>query len=369
MYADDLEAMGVGKEGRKGAVLTYFYLAAVGSPFKWKKQRGGLCTEWVGLTTDYGAYALCVSQRRADWLVGWMRKICAEKKVDPKVFAAGLGRLGFAATALPWEKPFLGPLYIWSSAVINQRGQVVVPWAVLMILDWVASRLEAGGRMDEVEVPRPPQGPLVAVYTDARASESDACLGGYLAISDDLKQCPWFSVPVDTSLAPWLFSKGNNPKRVIAALELLATIIAVKLWGGRTSEGMVVRVKAFTDNKGNSFAVAKGMSTKYPLTIMVMELAEELRMRNLRMDLEWVKRDSNTVADDLSNGKIEDFDPALREEVSAEGLEWRVLSGLQKRSEELYEAVKTLKGQGREARSAKGPCQTRGVSGKVLAKW
>ena len=56
----------------------------------------------------------------------------------------GCSPLGFAATALPWEKPFLGPLYVFSSAVINQKGQVVVPWAVLMILDWIATRLEAG---------------------------------------------------------------------------------------------------------------------------------------------------------------------------------------------------------------------------------
>lgn len=40
LYADDLEAMGFGSEGRK---------AALGSALKWSKQRGGLCSERVGL--------------------------------------------------------------------------------------------------------------------------------------------------------------------------------------------------------------------------------------------------------------------------------------------------------------------------------
>jgi hypothetical protein len=34
-------------------VMAFVFLAVLGAPFKWKKQRGGLCTEWIGLTTDY----------------------------------------------------------------------------------------------------------------------------------------------------------------------------------------------------------------------------------------------------------------------------------------------------------------------------
>ena len=37
------------------------------------------------------------------------------------------------------------------------------------------------------------------------------------------------SLEVDRSWAPWAFSK-SSPNKVIAALELLATLIAVKLW-------------------------------------------------------------------------------------------------------------------------------------------
>ena len=86
------------------------------------------------------------------------------------------------------------------------------------------------------------------------------------------------SIDVTEELAPWYKMKGS-PKRVIAALELLATLIAVKLWGGRIGGRSKAKVKAFTDNKGNSFM----LSTKFPLTIMLMELSEELRQGDKRV--------------------------------------------------------------------------------------
>ena len=258
-------------------------------------------------------------------------------------FASCLGRLGFAATALPWEKPFLGPLYTWAAAVREQKGEVVVPWAILSILDWISLRLKGGGRMEMVAEEAPLAAGAVTCYTDARASEEDACIGGYLAISPDLKKCPWFSFQVDETMAPWLRKRGNNPKRMIAALELLATLVAVKLWGTRVGGGMTACLKAFTDNKGNSFAVVKGMSTKFPLTLLLMELTEELRTLDLKLDLEWISRDENTKADALSNEEWGDFDVKMREVRRPEEIGWKVLDKLQERSEELYKEIRELK--------------------------
>ena len=39
----------------------------------------------------------------------------------------GLGRLGFAAIVLDWERPFLGPLYAWSSAIQGKTGPMKLP--------------------------------------------------------------------------------------------------------------------------------------------------------------------------------------------------------------------------------------------------
>ncbi len=74
----------------------------------------------------------------------------------------GLGKLGFAATALLWERPFLGPLYVWAEAVKGQKGKLVVPWALLVIMDWIAKRMEEGGSMEIVE--EDPCGEEMVIY-------------------------------------------------------------------------------------------------------------------------------------------------------------------------------------------------------------
>ena len=108
LYADDLETMGIGKEGRKGLVLAYVVMAAMRAPFKWKKQRGGLQTEWIGLFTDYSRYAFGLSEKRADWLVRWMEGVMPGEGGRPPGIRgsfrpAGLRLFGLAVgEAVPW---------------------------------------------------------------------------------------------------------------------------------------------------------------------------------------------------------------------------------------------------------------------------
>ena len=368
LYADDLEVMSVGRLGRIGAVKCYVLMAAFGAPFKWEKQRGGMETEWIGLMTNYGEFSFGLSARRADWVVTWIQKLREEKMVLPREFSAGLGRLGFAATALPWERPFLGPLYIWASAIMGQKKKVMIPWAVLIILEWIAARMKDGGRMERVKDEAPANGHHSVIYTDARASDDDACLGGYLAVSSNLKECPWFSVRVDTTLAPWLFTKGGSPKRVIASLELLATLLAVKIWSVPGQSGMIAKMKAFTDKWGNSFALKRGMSTKFPLALLLIELAEVMRSRELRLDLEWVRRDSNTDADDLSNENWKNFDEALRVNIETKEVQWIVLDGLMAKGKELYEEIREAKEKRKKKDEEKSTKRVAG-RGKILPKW
>lgn len=114
LYADDLELLAIGRGGRIAGVLAYALMAALGAPFKWAKQRGGLVTEWVGLTTNYQTFSMGLSEKRAGWIVGWVESLRVRKEVTYHEFAAGLGRFGFSALALPWERPLLGPLYVWN---------------------------------------------------------------------------------------------------------------------------------------------------------------------------------------------------------------------------------------------------------------
>ena len=128
-------------------------------------------------------------------------------------------------------------------------------------------------------------------------------------------------------------------------------------------------MKDFTDNKGNTFALLKGVSNKYPLTILLMELAEELRSKDLSMDLEWVRRDENTVVDDLSNGKYEAFDQSLRRgQGRQDGVESFGRPAEKKRRTTLR-GYQVPEASGEERRCSKKHCSRRSTRGKVLSRW
>ena len=367
LYADDLEVLTVGRVGRIGGVLAFSFMAALGAPFKWSKQRGGLITEWIGLTTDYKLYAMGISQRRSAWIVEWVGSLRARKEVTYREFAAGLGRLGFTALALPWEKPLLGPLYAWSAAIQSNKGAMTIPWAIQFILDWIAQRLGSGGRLEQVRRPRGTVRTPLRIWTDAKATESDAWIGGWLEESPSSTECWWFSLKITEVSAPWLYFRGRNPKRVIAALELMATLIALRLWLKRPGEAAEVCAEAFTDNRGNAFILKKGLSTKYPITLLVIEVAETLRRLDAFATLTWVSRDGNVLADALTNEDFSGFDPQRREVIVEEDLQWYVMGDLLKTSEKLFNEIKEHKEKKKEAKTAAK--QSRTKPKKFFGRW
>ena len=343
LYADDLEVLAIGRQGRIGGVLAYAVMAALGAPFKWAKQRGGLVTEWIGLTTDYQSFSMGLSVKRTGWVLEWIASLRRRKEVTYREFAAGLGRLGFSALALPWERPLLGPLYAWASAIQMNRGAMTIPWAIQFILDWIAKRLRAGGHMEVVKQPARQGGRSLKIWTDAKATEQAAWIGGWLEECEDSKRCRWFSLQVTEVSAPWLYYRGKNPKRVIAALELLATLVALKLWLKSAGDSAEVCAEAFTDNRGNAFILKKGLSTKYPVTLLVIEVAETLRRCDAFATLTWVRRDGNELADALTNEDFSAFDHQRREAVEEGGLQWHVMDELLRGSEVLFNEIKEHK--------------------------
>lgn len=149
IFADDLEAIASSAGGRRGITLSFLFLSCLGFPFKWAKQRGGLRVEWIGLFTDYTSYKIGLSPKRAEWMQSWVMKLASEGYTTPKAFEQGLGRLGFSALALLWEKPFLGPLYSWSAAIRNKRGTMRLPAMLRAILLFLGERFKEGGQLQE----------------------------------------------------------------------------------------------------------------------------------------------------------------------------------------------------------------------------
>ena len=150
---------------------------------------------------------------------------------------------------------------------------------------------------------------------------------------------PWFSLEVDRSWAPWAFK--SSPNKVIAALELL---IAVKLWvpDSEDSQSSRVALRGFTDNQSNEALVKKAMTTKYPssLVLLLLELAEELAAKRCDLNLTWIRRDLNQLADDLTNDSC---DPEFRVPLKGEDMRWRVLDKLLSCADNFYSELRKRK--------------------------
>eukprot|EP00438_Fugacium_kawagutii_P016035 Skav225114 [mRNA] locus=scaffold1459:76340:77299:+ [translate_table: standard] len=311
-----------------------------------------------------------LSERRAEWLCDWISSLEKRKEVTDLEFAAGLGRLSFASLALPWERPLLGPLFAWSAAVRGTKGSLRIPWVVLFILGWIREKLGGGLNMEEVRPPlRGVQKKELRIWTDAKATETTAWIGGWCQTDPDLKRCEWFSEEVTEKMAPWLYMKNRDPKRVIASLEMLATLVAVKLWLRNDGMGMRIHTEAFTDNKGNEFILKKGMSTKFPITLLVIEMGETLRLSDATADLIWVRRDENQEADDLTNEEFKKFAMEKRILVTEENCRWVVLDKLLPMSERLYTELQEFKKKKSEEKKSKGTILTKNKKKSGGAKY
>ena len=363
IFADDLEAIGADRMGRRGIVLSYVILSALGFPFKWAKQRGGLKVEWIGLFADYTSMKLGLSPKRAAWMADWTLGIAKAGRISAKEMEQGLGRLGFSANALTWERPFLGPLYSWAAAVRNKKGVLKMPVMLRILLFFLHERLNAGDSLQEPPSQRFSDDYDIEFFTDAKATDDEAWVGGFLQNKQG-EILEWFSEKIERSWAEWLFVK-KDLKRIIASLELLATLIAVRLWAGRNgakSKG-VCWVRAGTDNQSNTYAVSKMMSTKYPLTLLVMELSETLRSKGCELNLFWIPRERNQLADDLTNEKFDHFPAGCRKRWIGGDTKWLVLDRMIFKSREFFEELQSEKlgAKTRTVTSVKGKKRKLGV--------
>jgi hypothetical protein len=179
---------------------------------------------------------------------------------------------------------------------------------------------------------------------DAMASEVRVGIGGWEEEQGrPAQQSPWFAEEVTEEDAPWLFREGiGQAFRKIAALEMIATTACVRLFGNSEGhQGKTIKMVGETDNKGNSHVIAKLLTTKFPLCAVLMQLTIDLGRRGIDLDLAWVPREENVLADALSNGVTEGMDPSLRRRFSIKDLS--TLTQLLEAGELLYGEVNEAK--------------------------
>ena len=99
-------------------------------------------------------------------------------------------------------------------------------------------------------------------------------------------------------------------KRMVSAFETLSTMVAIVVFSpSRESNNTdLCCLSGGTDSPTNTYAVAKLMSTKFPSTVLLMELSEQLRSSRLELHPSWIPRDTNVPADDLTNSVFPKFD-------------------------------------------------------------
>jgi hypothetical protein len=346
VFADDVELIAVERGERFSILLGVVILLALGMPFKWAKFRGGFELDWIGYHVSYKLYSIGLSEARAAWVADWTGKLVGNGWVLVSEMCSGLGRLNYAAQALFYERAFLGMIYMWTSTVSRAgKLKVDIPWAIRLLLKWIGQRVlqpmqGLEGRLQEA--PDFSGAQIEWFRSDAKAEGGRAWVGGWeFSGGQALANARWFSFEVLREEWPWVFAKEGDPQRVIAALELLGTLLCIILFDpeGLVSGKASCVLTGSTDNKGNSYIVKKLASTKWPITALLLELSEQLRRRRAILDLQWLPRDSNSEADALTNLNFEGFTPDKRIEVKSADIKWAILPDIMGVSMDLYNDV------------------------------
>ena len=369
LFADDNRMQANGPDKFKDLLLGLFLWVLVGTPLSWRKTKGGLSCEWIGFWIDYQRFELGLSESRALWLARWGQRVVTDGLVQMRDFAEGLGRLGFCAGILEFYKPFLAPLYAWSSAA-PPGAVLAVPPLVRLTLSWITAQITSGRRMVSCRKAARDLGLLFK--TDAKGEESYVVLGGWECLpGHTTMQSRWFSLTLTRDEVPWLFVKGHG-SRTIGASELLATMLAVHLFLPLSeqlpapSKG-TVQCRGETDNQGNTYIVSKMMTTSFPLSAVLMQLTSMLGARNLWLGLGWIPREQNEEADALTNDEFSGFDSEKRIPVSWGDLPLDVLAALLKEGENFLQEIAVHKENKKRALSLGVP--TRKLKRKLKTPW
>ena len=201
---------------------------------------------------------------------------------------------------------------------------------------------------------------------DAKAAGDEVAVGGWVSRGGQrCRDARWFAVRLNRQNAPWAFARGE-PFRVIASLELLGVLVGLMVLTpedefvrGAQSTGLVT-LSCLTDNQGNSYLLDKLMTTKYPLGVILIELAWQCARRRVALRAEWVPRLQNEEADALTNGVYDAFDESKRVDVNLDTLQFGVLRDLLATGESYFAALEEARDRAREARAAPAPSGRRG---------
>jgi hypothetical protein len=370
LYSDDSWATAQGEQVDRDLLLHLLVLVVLGTPLAWHKLKGGHVLEWIGYAIDVGRFEIGVTEKRVHWAIRWIDDKVREGEVRLGELREGLGRLQFVAGPLEHLRPFLGPLYAWASAG-HRFARPRLPVMIRLVLEFLAKELAVGGMVscatgleDLGEVFR----------LDAKAEGSTVAIGGWRCRgAAKTKDTSWFAVSLTRQNAPWAFQKGEA-FRTIASLELLGVLVGLMVLmpeiGSVGSERTgLLTLSCGTDNLGNTFLLDRLLTTKYPLGVVLMEVAHQCRRRGLSLRANWVPRLENQEADDLTNLEFKSFDVSKRLDVDLDGLDFGVMRELFEVGDSYLMEINALKEAEKNRSEARVEKKRRKKAGEGLEPW
>ena len=141
LFADDWWITASGRDFKDTLLGAVLFLRVFGVPMSWKKLTGGFVLAWIGYEIDLRSYTLGVSESRAAWLTGWLERTLADNRVLLRELRQALGRMVFIYGALPWDKPFLAPLFAFLSHG-EPSACLELPLFVRSVMSWLLTRIK-----------------------------------------------------------------------------------------------------------------------------------------------------------------------------------------------------------------------------------
>jgi len=333
IYVDDLRVIVYGPDKFITLWALFLALEVLGTPFAYHKFHGGLEMDYIGYHINYFAWASGISAKRAGWITEWItRAESSNWVVTGRQLVEFVGRMNFVTRMLTWMKPFLAPLFAWQS-VLNRSTAAQLPEMAILVLRFFRFQFEAGARLDAVHMSWPCHD-RQAFRTDAKCERGRIVLGGWsLDHGLDTKRAPWFVLEIFPKDMPSLFKEDHSSEWASTAAELLGSYAGLVAFGHTKSSGgrdhLRLQVCAGTDNKSTPAITARGISNKWPVQGIHMQLATTMRKANKLCRLSWRPREENQDADDLTNLRTGGFSSQLQVPLRLEDLPMELFNDLQ----------------------------------------
>jgi hypothetical protein len=281
-------------------------LLALGCPISWKKTMLGTSNIWLGYQISSVTGSACLTPSKQAAICALLSKLIQGDSHQARAILQVLGKLQWTTAICPLMRPFLQPLYAWQRCTISAgRPPHLVRFLAAAILAFL-------------NTPVPP-----ALFpwrtaewigaSDAGARAGTATIGGWYtpaapgASDPQPHEVDWFLLDVDPLHHPWAFDKGD-PQLRIAALELYGSLLLFHFLLQKIPGHVVpLYLPLLTDNQGNAFSVLNHNTKKWPCSAIMMEICAQATKHNCIPQLEHIKRDRNTWADDLTNHNTASF--------------------------------------------------------------